>query len=118
VPGALLWGALMALLSLLPVVGSALVWVPIGIYFLFTGAIFKGVALLVFGAIAVGIIDNFLRPLLVGKDTQMPDYLVLISTLGCIALFGFNGFVIGPVVASLFVAAWEQFAAAQKGLDA
>ncbi|HEY1326584.1 MAG TPA: AI-2E family transporter [Casimicrobiaceae bacterium] len=117
VNGALLLGALMAVLSLLPVVGSALVWAPIAVYFLFTGAIVKGIALLVFGTVVIGVVDNVLRPLLVGKDTRMPDYLVLISTLGGIALFGFNGFVIGPVLAALFVATWQQFGATQAALD-
>ena len=113
IQGALLWGALMAVLSLVPVVGAALVWAPIAVYFLFTGAVFKGVALMVFGVVVIGLVDNLLRPVLVGKDTKMPDYLVLISTLGGIALFGFNGFVIGPLVAALFIAAWEQFTAGQ-----
>jgi predicted PurR-regulated permease PerM len=113
VPAALLLGALMAVLSLLPLVGSILVWGPVGVYFLLAGALWKGIALLAFGTLVIGVVDNFLRPLLVGKDTQLPDYVVLISTLGGIALFGFNGFVVGPVVAALFVAVWGQFATAQ-----
>jgi predicted PurR-regulated permease PerM len=109
VHNALLWGTLMAVLSLLPVVGAGLVWGPVALYFLFTGVIWKGVALIVFGVLVIGLVDNLLRPLLVGKDTQMPDYLVLISTLGGITLFGFNGFVIGPVIAALFIAAWNLY---------
>ena len=113
----LLWGALMAVLSLLPVVGSALVWGPIAVYFLFTGAILQGVGLIVFGTVVIGVIDNFLRPLLVGKDTKLPDYVVLISTLGGIALFGFSGFVIGPIIAGVFLVTWQQFTAAQASLE-
>ncbi len=110
VQGALLWGALMAFLSLLPAIGSALVWGPVAIYFLATGAIWQGVALIAFCALVIGTVDNVLRPILVGKETQMPDYIVLMSTIGGIALFGINGFVIGPVIAALFMTAWSLFA--------
>jgi predicted PurR-regulated permease PerM len=114
IQGALLWGALMALLSLLPAVGTALVWAPVAVYFLVTGAIWQGVTLILFGILAIGLVDNILRPLLVGKDTKMPDYVVLISTVGGMALFGLNGFVIGPVIAALFISAWDLFASAEK----
>lgn len=111
VQGALLWAVIMAFLSLLPAVGAALIWLPVAIYFLATGHIWQGVSLITFGVLVVGVVDNVMRPLLVGKDTQMPDYIVLISTLGGMALFGINGFVIGPVIAALFMAAWSLFAA-------
>ena len=104
-----LWGALMALLSLLPAVGAALVWLPVAVYFLATGAIWQGIVLIVYGVLVIGTIDNILRPLLVGKDTQMPDYVVLISTLGGLAIFGLSGFVIGPVIAAMFMAVWDIF---------
>jgi predicted PurR-regulated permease PerM len=102
-----LWGVLMALLSLLPAVGSALIWVPVAIYFLVTGAIWQGIVLIAFGVLVIGLVDNVLRPVLVGKDTKMPDYVVLISTLGGMAIFGLNGFVIGPVIAAMFMAVWD-----------
>jgi predicted PurR-regulated permease PerM len=111
IQGALLWAVLMAFLSLLPAIGAAVVWLPVAIYFLVTGAIWQGVALIVFGVLVIGLVDNVLRPILVGKDTQMPDYVVLISTLGGMALFGLNGFVIGPAVAALFIACWDLFSA-------
>lgn len=110
----LLWGVLMAFLSLLPAVGAALVWAPVAIYFLITGVIWKGVVLIAFGVLVIGLVDNVLRPILVGKDTKMPDYVVLLSTLGGMALFGLNGFVIGPVIAALFIAAWDLFASAEE----
>ncbi len=110
VQGALLWGVLMALLSLLPVVGGALVWLPVALYLLAIGSIWKAVMLAAFCAVVVGSVDNVLRPILIGKETQMPDYVVLLSTLGGIALFGVNGFVIGPVIAALFLTAWRLFA--------
>ena len=109
-----LWGTLMAFLSLLPAVGAALVWLPVAIYFLATGAIWQGVVLLAFGVLVIGLVDNILRPVLVGKDTKMPDYVVLVSTLGGMALFGLNGFVIGPVIAAMFIAAWDIFQKARQ----
>jgi predicted PurR-regulated permease PerM len=108
-----LWAVLMALLSLLPAVGSALVWLPVAIYFLVTGAIWEGIVLIAFGVLVIGLVDNVLRPILVGKDTKMPDYVVLISTLGGMAIFGLNGFVIGPVIAAMFMAVWDIFAASR-----
>jgi len=107
---ALLWAVLMAFLSLLPAVGAGLIWVPVAIYFLVTGVIWKGLALIAYGVLVIGLVDNVLRPVLVGKDTKLPDYVVLISTLGGMALFGLNGFVIGPVIAAMFMAVWDLFA--------
>jgi predicted PurR-regulated permease PerM len=109
IPSALLWGVVMAFLSLLPAIGAALIWGPVAIYFLVTGAIWQGVTLIVFGIVVIGLVDNVLRPILVGKDTKMPDYVILVSTLGGMALFGLNGFVIGPVIAALFIAVWDLF---------
>ena len=110
----LLWGVLMAFLSLLPAVGAALVWAPVAVYFLIMGIVWKGVVLIAFGVLVIGLVDNILRPILVGKDTKMPDYVVLLSTLGGMALFGLNGFVIGPVIAALFIATWDLFASAEE----
>ncbi len=112
--GALLWGVLMAVLSLLPAVGASLIWGPVAIYFLATGAIWQAAVLTAFGAVVIGLADNVLRPILVGKDTKLPDYVVLISTLGGLALFGLNGFVIGPLIAALFIAAWSLYAEARE----
>ena len=102
-----LWGVLMAFLSLLPAIGAGLIWGPVAIYFLATGDWTKGLVLIAYGVLVIGLVDNILRPVLVGKDTKMPDYVVLISTLGGMSLFGLTGFVIGPVIAALFIAAWE-----------
>ncbi|MEW6151306.1 MAG: AI-2E family transporter [Pseudomonadota bacterium] len=103
----LLAGALMALVSLLPVLGSALVWVPVALYLLVSGAVTKGLILLAFGTFVIGLADNFLRPILVGQSIQMPSYVVLLATLGGLASFGANGFVIGPLVAAMFLTAWH-----------
>ena len=107
VTGALLWAVLMAFLSLLPAVGAGLVWLPVALYFMVTGALWQSVALIAYGVLAIGLVDNLLRPVLVGKDTRMPDYVVMISTLGGMAAFGINGFVIGPVIAAMFIAVWD-----------
>ncbi len=103
----LLWGVAMTLLALLPVGGSAIVWVPAAIILFIQGEILNAVVIVVVGSLIIGLVDNLLRPILVGRDTQMPDYLVLISTLGGIAYFGLSGFVIGPTVAALFITVWE-----------
>jgi predicted PurR-regulated permease PerM len=117
VQGAMLWGVVMTVLSLLPAVGAALIWGPVAIYFLATGGVWQGVTLILVGVFIIGLVDNVLRPVLVGKDTQMPDYIVLMSTVGGLALFGINGFVIGPVIAAMFMAAWHVFATTQNEDD-
>jgi predicted PurR-regulated permease PerM len=114
IQGALLWGVVMAILSLLPAIGAALIWVPVSLYFLAIGAVWQGVALMAYGVLVISTVDNFLRPLQVGKDTKMPDYLVLVSALGGIGIFGINGLVIGPVIAAMFIAAWDLFSASRR----
>lgn len=114
IEGALFWGTIMAFLSLLPAVGAAIIWFPVAVYFFVTGAVWDGVILTTYGVMVIGLVDNILRPLLVGKDTKIPDYVVLISTLGGLAAFGINGFVIGPLIAALFMATWDLFPAATQ----
>lgn len=105
--GAAFWGTVMAVLSIIPGIGTALVWVPAVIYLFIVGETVSAIGLLLWCAIVVGTADNVLRPLLVGKDTEMPDILVLLSTFGGLALFGAVGLVIGPVIAALFLAMWK-----------
>lgn len=114
IPSALVWAVLMAFLSLLPAVGAGIVWAPVAAYFLLSGAIWQGVVLTAFGVLVIGLVDNVLRPILVGKDTRMPDYLILISTLGGLAVFGLNGFVIGPLIAALFMSSWGIFVSTKR----
>jgi predicted PurR-regulated permease PerM len=114
VTGALLWGVLMAFLSLLPAVGAGLVWAPVAVYFYVTGAIVESLSLVAYGVLVIGLVDNLLRPVLVGKSTRMPDYLVLITTLGGMAVFGINGFVLGPAIAALFIAVWTMSVRARE----
>ncbi len=108
-PGAFLWGVVMTLLSLIPVVGAGLIWGPVAIYLFAIGDWVQGLVLTVFGVAVIGLVDNILRPILVGRDTKLPDYIVLLSTLGGFVLFGMNGFVMGPLLAALFVAFWGIF---------
>ncbi len=105
-----LWAVLMAFVSLLPAVGAALVWVPVAVFLLLQGSVWQSLALAAWGVLVIGLIDNLLRPMLVGKDTSMPDYVVLITTLGGMAVFGLHGFVVGPTIAAMFMAVWHIYA--------
>lgn len=109
VHAALLWAVLMAIFSLLPAIGAALVWFPVAVYFLLTGDLWQGIVLILYGALIIGLVDNLLRPMLVGQDAKMPDYVVLISTLGGIETFGLHGFIAGPVIAAMFLTVWDIF---------
>jgi predicted PurR-regulated permease PerM len=109
IEAALLWGVLMVFLSMLPAVGAGLVWVPVAAWLLLSGSVARGLILIGVGVFVISIIDNLLRPFLVGKDTRLPDYVVLVSTVGGLSLFGINGFVIGPLIAALFIAGWQLF---------
>lgn len=114
VEAALLWGVMMTFLSMLPAVGAALVWVPAAAWFFASGEWISGAVLVFVGIFVIGLVDNLLRPPLVGKGTRMPDYVVLISTVGGISLIGINGFVVGPLIAAMFIAAWSLLAEEQK----
>lgn len=109
IPGPVLWGVVMGFLALVPLVGASLIWIPAAIYLFIAGSWVKGIILVAFGAGVISLIDNFLRPLLVGRGTKLPDYVVLFSTLGGFILFGMNGFVMGPLLAALFFVFWDIF---------
>ncbi len=98
------WGAVMAILSVLPGIGAMLVWIPAVLYLFIIGNSIAGIGLFIWCAVVVSTADNFLRPVLVGRDAQMPDLLILLSTLGGLALFGASGLVLGPILAALFMA--------------
>lgn len=107
VPSPLLLGVMMAILALIPAVGTALVWAPVGIWLLVSGAIWEGVFVLGAGFIVISSADNVLRPILVGRDTGIPDWIILVTTLGGLSIAGFSGIVLGPLVAGLFLASWS-----------
>ena len=112
IEGAVFWGTVMTVMSIIPGIGGAIVWVPAAIILLAMGQIWQGVALTLFCGIVVGSVDNLLRPALVGRDTKMHELLIFFSTLGGLVLFGGMGFIIGPVLAALFVTIWEMFGVA------
>jgi predicted PurR-regulated permease PerM len=116
-PAALLWGVLMAIAALLPAVGPAIIWTPVAIYLLATGAIWQAAVVVASGVFVIGLADNVLRPILVGRDTGIPDWLVLVTTLGGIDLLGLSGIVVGPLAGALFITGW-QILTEQRAADA
>jgi predicted PurR-regulated permease PerM len=116
IQGALLWGLVMGLFSLVPAVGTGIIWAPVAIYLLVTGSTTEGLILVFCGIFIIGMVDNLLRPILVGKDTKLPDFVVLIATVAGLELFGLGGFIIGPIIAALFIAIWE-IVTEMRGLD-
>lgn len=109
IPTPVLWAVAMSIVSLIPAVGAGLIWLPFALYLFMTGNVTSGTILVVYGIAVIGLADNILRPILVGRDTKLPDWLVLISTLGGLVMFGINGFVIGPLVAAVFIVFWQIF---------
>lgn len=109
IDNAVFWGTVMGVLSIIPSVGSAMVWLPASIMLIAQGNVTAGVGLLIFCGLVVGSLDNVLRPILVGKDTKMHELMIFFSTLGGIMMFGIAGIFIGPLIASLFVTIWELY---------
>jgi len=107
IDGPVFWGMMIVVLSIIPGLGPAIVWIPATLYLVLGGRVATAVIFVLWFALVVGTIDNFLRPRLVGQDTQMPDLLILLSTLGGITVFGPVGIIVGPIVAAIFVTVWE-----------
>jgi len=107
IPSAVFWGSIMVVMSIIPGIGTALVWVPAAVILIAGGHLGKGIFLVLFCGLVVGSVDNFLRPRMVGKDTELPDLLILLATMGGILMFGALGLIIGPIIAALFVTIWE-----------
>ncbi len=114
IQGAVFWGVVMIFLSILPAVGAAIVWLPAAVILMAGGSWLRGLILLAFGVVVISLVDNVLRPILVGRDTKMPDWLILVSTLGGLTTFGISGFVIGPVIAAMFLSVWQMFGEQQE----
>ena len=110
IDGAVFWGTIMTVLSIIPGIGSALIWLPASIILMVTGEVWRGVALAAFGGVVIGSVDNLLRPMLVGRDTQMHELMIFFSTLGGLMMFGVMGFIVGPILAALFMTVWQMFA--------
>ncbi len=107
IEGVIFWSTIMAVLSIIPGIGAALIWVPAVVYLFLNGQTGAAIGVALWCAIVVGTVDNFLRPVLIGKDTEMPDLLVLLTTLGGLAMFGATGILIGPIIGALFMTAWR-----------
>jgi predicted PurR-regulated permease PerM len=116
VPGAAFWSTVMAVLSVIPVLGSGIVWGPAAVILISSGRVAAGIGLALWGLVIVSTIDNFLRPRFVGRDTKMHDLLVLLSTFGGLAMFGLVGFIVGPIVAALFLTVWDMYGTAFRSL--
>jgi predicted PurR-regulated permease PerM len=116
IPSAVFWGTIMAVLSIIPGIGTALIWGPAVIILAAGGNFLKAGGLVIFCALVVGSIDNLLRPILVGKDTQMHELMIFFGTLGGIIMFGIMGMIIGPIVAALFITIWEIYGVAFKDI--
>lgn len=104
---ALFFGVLTTVFALVPVIGAGAVYIPVGLWLLLTGAMWQGAFVLVVGVVVISSADNVLRPILVGRDTGIPDWIILVTTLGGISFLGFSGIVLGPLVAGLFLASWS-----------
>jgi predicted PurR-regulated permease PerM len=111
IEGAIFWGTVMTVLSIIPGIGGALVWAPAAIILIAVGEVGRGILLALFCALVVGSVDNLLRPILVGRDTKMHELMIFFSTLGGLLVFGAMGFVLGPVLAALFLTVWDIFRA-------
>lgn len=109
VEGALIWGLLMILTAIIPVLGCSIIWAPAGVLMLLTGHIWEGVLILTVGVLVISTVDNLLRPILIGKDVEMHPLLIFLSMLGGIVLFGFSGFVIGPIIIALFLSILQMY---------
>jgi predicted PurR-regulated permease PerM len=109
VEGALIWGLLMIVTAIIPVLGCSIIWAPAGVLMLLAGHIWEGVLILAVGVLVISTVDNLLRPILIGKDVEMHPLLIFLSMLGGIVLFGFSGFVIGPIITSLFLAILQMY---------
>lgn len=114
IPSPVIWGVIMAVLSIIPILGSGLIWFPAGIIMILLGNIWQGVIILAIGLVIISTIDNLLRPKLIGRDTQMHPLLIFFSTVGGIIVFGLAGFIIGPIIMAFFLTLWEIYAAESK----
>ncbi|HET6460341.1 MAG TPA: AI-2E family transporter [Syntrophales bacterium] len=115
IQGPLMWGVVMIFTAIVPVVGCSIIWLPAGVMMMITGHLWKGVIILAFGVLVISMVDHFLRPILIGRDVQMHSLLVFLSTMGGLSLFGFTGFIIGPIIASLLLTIWAMYEEFYRG---
>ena len=108
-PSALIWGIIASFLALLPLIGSGFIWVPGGLFLILTGDYISGIGLLLYGLLIVSMSDNLVRPLLLEKSIHVHPFLILMSIMGGIEIFGFTGIFYGPIIISLLVALVDMF---------
>ena len=104
-----MWGIAMSIMSFVPVVGTFSIWGPTTVYLFFQGSVLKASVLFIFGVMVISMVDNILRPLIIGSRTKMPTVLILFSVLGGIKLFGIIGYVMGPLIMAVFISVFELF---------
>jgi predicted PurR-regulated permease PerM len=109
IEGAMIWGLLMTVLAILPGIGCSIIWAPAGVIMLIGGHLWEGIVILTFGVLVISLGDNLLRPVLIGSDVELHPLLIFLSTLGGLVVFGLSGFVMGPIIASLFLAIWDMY---------
>jgi predicted PurR-regulated permease PerM len=112
------WGCSIALMSFVPMVGTAIIWVPASLILLFQGAYAKGIALVLIGGLVISMVDNILKPLIIGGRTKMPTIIIFFTVLGGIKVFGLLGLIMGPLVFALFLSVFQIFKAIEGGIDA
>jgi predicted PurR-regulated permease PerM len=110
IDSAVFWATVMTFLSVIPTVGTAGIWVPAVIILAVSGEYLKALFLLAFCGLLVGSIDNLLRPWIVGRDIELHELFIFFGTLGGLSMFGLLGFIVGPIIAALFVTLWEIYA--------
>jgi predicted PurR-regulated permease PerM len=115
IPSAVVWGVAMMLFALIPIFGSAIIWFPVAIILLIIGNVWQGILVLAVGIGLISTIDSIVKPKLVGKDTQLHPLLILLATLGGLALFGITGVIVGPIIVALFVSLWDIYGIEFKG---
>ena len=113
-----LLGSVMAVASFIPMVGTAIVWVPASLFLVYEGLYLKGIALTLIGIFVISVVDNLLRPLIIGGRTKMPTVIIFFTVLGGIKLFGLLGLVLGPLIFALFLSVFEIFRSVEGGADA
>jgi len=112
------WGCSMALMSFVPVLGTSVIWFPATLILLFQGAYAKGIALVLIGVLVISMVDNILKPLIIGGRTKMPTIIIFFTVLGGIKVFGLLGLIMGPLVFALFLSVFQIFKAIEGGIDA
>jgi len=113
-----LWGSVMALASFVPILGTAIVWLPASVILLYEGTYMKGIALILIGIFIISLVDSLLKPLIIGGRTKMPTVIIFFTVLGGIKFFGLLGLIMGPLVFALFLSVFEIFRTMEGGTDA